>query len=854
MGKRILLADDSATIQKLVEMALDDTDYQLTCVSDGQAAVNQLPQVEPHLVLADAIMPFLDGYQVCERIKSDPRFEHIPVVLLTGRFQPFNEALAQQVKIDERVVKPFSQEQLIALIERYVTSDAPAEQDGELSVAPPPGDLSLAEGEEDSVIDRAEISFADLDVGSMDPVAEDAPEAMGGLADMGGEGVDSTLRINPETLRAEAEALRNSVHHEEGSVDDTDELTPGEPADADETDEPFGDVGSFGDFSAESDLVEETPAPPLDETALEDAPLDETALEDAPLDETALEDAPEEPALAEEHEASLLDDSQDKSLDLDESEAEEEPGLGFEEDDFLPREMPVTEPIPVVADEAVASEEAPEDAEDAVLDASMPPDDSLEALDELDEIEELEDEMIAYDDLESADDLDAPVETDEREAAPPDEREAAPPDEREAAPPDEGEAAPPVATEGGTPPDEDRFLPLEQPSPMDDYVPPPESEREYLPVRDFSEEDTMELTTADLEEAGLDDLAETELQDIEPEPLPSLSAPNEEAIELDDADLVDEASAVDQEETQPVERGGEDYDTAPVAAESPAANDEDDLPMVALDEPMASESEIAEDDEEDALAGTLDESVDAEGLDSLDEIDDIEGLDELDELDEIDETEETDASDELDPGDALAASLDQADESLELDTRDSDPFVAAPLDLGADATPVEVTESVLEDPNEDDVLAVEEIEPPLMSDAVEDVSALAEPDTNGLLDEAPLDAALDEGPLDASLEEDEDLLDLDEASTEAPAPEPVAPEPVAVTAPAEPAPAAAPALSAASLDEKQLDLLADKVAERLLNTDVPQSIREIVWQVVPELAEAMIKKRIYQLEQSVDDE
>ncbi|MDJ0837899.1 MAG: response regulator [Acidobacteriota bacterium] len=127
---KVLLADDSATIQKLVEMALSDSDFELLAVSDGKQAVDKLAEFQPDIILADAIMPALNGYEVCEHVKSSA-FQHIPVILLTGRFQPYDKELADKVGVDEKIVKPFSQEQLVSVMRRLIDqarSTAPAPQ------------------------------------------------------------------------------------------------------------------------------------------------------------------------------------------------------------------------------------------------------------------------------------------------------------------------------------------------------------------------------------------------------------------------------------------------------------------------------------------------------------------------------------------------------------------------------------------------------------------------------------------------------------------------------------------------------------------------------------------------------
>ena len=106
-GRKLLLADDSATIQKVVDLTFSDEGLEVITVSDGQQAIEKLDEITPDIVLADVFMPGLNGYQVCEYIKRTERFSHIPVMLLVGSFEPFDEAEARRVGADDYLTKPF---------------------------------------------------------------------------------------------------------------------------------------------------------------------------------------------------------------------------------------------------------------------------------------------------------------------------------------------------------------------------------------------------------------------------------------------------------------------------------------------------------------------------------------------------------------------------------------------------------------------------------------------------------------------------------------------------------------------------------------------------------------------------
>ncbi|HXN65122.1 MAG TPA: response regulator [Candidatus Acidoferrales bacterium] len=103
----ILVADDNSNIQKMVSLALKDEGLQIIAVGNGEAAVRKMRESAPDLVLADIFMPVRNGYEVCEYVKRDPKLSHIPVVLLTGAFDPFDEREAQRVGADAVLKKPF---------------------------------------------------------------------------------------------------------------------------------------------------------------------------------------------------------------------------------------------------------------------------------------------------------------------------------------------------------------------------------------------------------------------------------------------------------------------------------------------------------------------------------------------------------------------------------------------------------------------------------------------------------------------------------------------------------------------------------------------------------------------------
>jgi len=120
MAKRILLADDSITIQKVVELTFSDGDYEVTAVNNGNKAIQKLSDMRPDIILSDIIMPEKNGYEVCEYVKSHPEFRTIPVILLTGTFEPFDPDRADKAGCDAVVTKPFESQSLIHKVEELI--------------------------------------------------------------------------------------------------------------------------------------------------------------------------------------------------------------------------------------------------------------------------------------------------------------------------------------------------------------------------------------------------------------------------------------------------------------------------------------------------------------------------------------------------------------------------------------------------------------------------------------------------------------------------------------------------------------------------------------------------------------
>jgi CheY-like chemotaxis protein len=116
MSISILLADDSITIQKVIGIIFGGDDYAVTVVDNGKAAVEKAIEIKPDVLLIDALMPGMSGYEVCEQIREIPELRLKPIVLLTGSFEPFDEDKAKTCGADTFLSKPFESQQIVSKV------------------------------------------------------------------------------------------------------------------------------------------------------------------------------------------------------------------------------------------------------------------------------------------------------------------------------------------------------------------------------------------------------------------------------------------------------------------------------------------------------------------------------------------------------------------------------------------------------------------------------------------------------------------------------------------------------------------------------------------------------------------
>ena len=213
MPHTLLLADDSTTIQRVVELTFASEDIDVVTVGDGTQAIEAIERGEPDIVLADVSMPGRDGYEVASFLRSDPVRDRIPVVLLTGAFEPLDESRCDAIGRHEVLVKPFEPRQVVGKVRELLDlppKDAPAAVAAAGGrAADPPGAVAAAGTPEEAEEAVSEAPAAD----GAEPVdasvsEEPAPDGAGTAEEAvsGGSGPDSAEGLGEAVAEAPAAA------------------------------------------------------------------------------------------------------------------------------------------------------------------------------------------------------------------------------------------------------------------------------------------------------------------------------------------------------------------------------------------------------------------------------------------------------------------------------------------------------------------------------------------------------------------------------------------------------------------------------------------------------------------------
>ena len=118
--KKILIVDDRPEVVELVRVTLEGEDYEIVDASDGKEALKKVRLEKPDLVLLDVVMPKMNGFEVCRKLKKDPQTKEIPIIMLTAKAQKVDKEKGREVGASDYITKPFSPSALLTKIEKLL--------------------------------------------------------------------------------------------------------------------------------------------------------------------------------------------------------------------------------------------------------------------------------------------------------------------------------------------------------------------------------------------------------------------------------------------------------------------------------------------------------------------------------------------------------------------------------------------------------------------------------------------------------------------------------------------------------------------------------------------------------------
>ena len=141
MGKKVLVVDDEKSIVEILKLNLTNEGYTVFEAYDGDEALSMAKRVDPDLILLDVMLPKMDGFEVCKKIRQK---SEVPILMLTARSEEIDKILGLELGADDYVTKPFSVRELMARVKanlrRTVSqSDDKGASDGDIKI----GEISI---------------------------------------------------------------------------------------------------------------------------------------------------------------------------------------------------------------------------------------------------------------------------------------------------------------------------------------------------------------------------------------------------------------------------------------------------------------------------------------------------------------------------------------------------------------------------------------------------------------------------------------------------------------------------------------------------------------------------------------
>ncbi len=117
---KVLVAEDEKDIRRLVVFTLQRAGYEIFEAGDGREALRLATEHLPHLILLDVMMPFMNGYEVCRKLREIPELKNTPIVLLSAKAQNYEIGEGLQAGATDYLVKPFIPRELAAKVKQMI--------------------------------------------------------------------------------------------------------------------------------------------------------------------------------------------------------------------------------------------------------------------------------------------------------------------------------------------------------------------------------------------------------------------------------------------------------------------------------------------------------------------------------------------------------------------------------------------------------------------------------------------------------------------------------------------------------------------------------------------------------------
>ena len=288
MPATLLLADDSVTIQRVIEMTFAEEDVRVVTVGDGREAIERIAADPPDIVLADTNMPEKDGYDVSAFVKAESARSRIPVVLLTGAFEPVDDERAREVGCDAVLVKPFEPTAVLNRVRELLGLPA----DADAAVPAPTGEAAARDAANGAGGDAAD-----------EPGAASAAAA-GGSGDAAGEpvaappaAVDDDSPADPDSASSAAADTPPANLAAASPAEDVSSADPGSASPAEDASPAAPDSASPASADA-SPVVRDSESPAAHDEEPGDAPAGEAGDAPAPVPAVPAVETPAPPSLA----------------------------------------------------------------------------------------------------------------------------------------------------------------------------------------------------------------------------------------------------------------------------------------------------------------------------------------------------------------------------------------------------------------------------------------------------------------------------------------------------------------------------------------------------------------------------